>query len=138
MQFTKTIDINATPQEVWTVFAHGFDDAYKWMASVPRSYAKTNGELFEGARSAGRVCELKREPTGLKATEKFTAYNEATKTCTIRIDFLDAPFLFPVHHNAVTFSVVGAANGRAKVTLALLALTGVVFLPWRVTRWRHM
>ena len=33
------------------IFAHGFNDAYKWMASVNHSFAKNNGESFEGSQS---------------------------------------------------------------------------------------
>jgi hypothetical protein len=54
MEFTRTITVNAPAEQVWTVFAHGFDDAYKWMASVPNSYGKENGTSFDGASSAGR------------------------------------------------------------------------------------
>ena len=52
MRFTKKMKVNASVDKVWTVFAHDFDNAYKWMASVPHSYAKANGEDFDGAQSA--------------------------------------------------------------------------------------
>jgi len=55
------------------------------MATVPRSYAKSNGEQFEGAQSCGRVCEL--DQGGIQASEKFLSYDEQENTCTIRIGF---------------------------------------------------
>jgi hypothetical protein len=58
MKFTVTTPVSVPADKVWTVFAHEFNDAHKWMASVPHSYAKSNGEQFEGAQSCGRVCEL--------------------------------------------------------------------------------
>ena len=74
IKFTKTITVNASTVKVWEVFAHGFNDAHKWMASVPHSYAQTNGESFDGAHSQGRVCELNPNQKGIKASEKFLAY----------------------------------------------------------------
>lgn len=39
MKFTVTSKIKVNSEKVWKVFAHEFDSAYKWMASVPQSYA---------------------------------------------------------------------------------------------------
>lgn len=114
MRFTKTTNMNASAQQVWKVFAHDFDDAHLWMASVPKSYAAANGEEFEGAQSAGRVCEL--DTGGIKASEKFLAYDEAAKTCTIRIEFIGTPGVFPVQHNTVEFSIVDAGEGQSVMT----------------------
>lgn len=49
VKFTKTIKVKASTNQIWNIFAHGFNDAHKWMASVSHSYAQTNGESFEGA-----------------------------------------------------------------------------------------
>lgn len=46
VKFTKTIKVKASTDQVWKIFAHGFNDAHKWMASVSHSYAQTNGESF--------------------------------------------------------------------------------------------
>jgi ligand-binding SRPBCC domain-containing protein len=56
MEFKKTMKVQAPAEQVWAVFAHGFDDAYKWMASIPNSYGKENGAWFDDASTAGRVC----------------------------------------------------------------------------------
>jgi hypothetical protein len=135
MRFTKRSNVNASAQEVWKAFAHDFDNAYKWMASVPRSYAKANGDEFDGAQSAGRVCELNPDSRGVKASEKFLAYDEVAKTCTVRIDFVDTPALFPVYHNTVEFSVVDAAEGQSKMTWAFRsAIKPWAFLIWPFIR----
>jgi len=65
VKFTKTKEVNASAEMVWGVFAHGFNDANLWMASVPHSYAKSNGKSFEGAHSDGRVCELSSDSNAL-------------------------------------------------------------------------
>jgi len=116
MEFTRTITVNAPAEQVWAVFAHGFDDAYKWMASVPNSYGKENGTQFDRASSAGRVCQLQADPSGLKASEQFLAYDESAKRCTVRIDFLDTPRVFPVRYNTVEFAVVDDAEGGSTMT----------------------
>jgi ligand-binding SRPBCC domain-containing protein len=111
MKFKKTMKVQAPAEQVWAVFAHGFDDAYKWMASIPNSYGKEIGSWFDDASTAGRVCQLQPDPSGLKASEQFLAYDESAKRCTVRIDFLDTPRVFPVRYNTVEFSVVDDAEG---------------------------
>ena len=103
MRFTINTTLSVSSEKAWSIFAHEFDDAHKWMASVPHSYAKPNGEQFDGAQSCGRVCEL--DQGGIKASEKFLDYNEEAKTCTVRIDFLGTPAFFPVDHNTLSFAV---------------------------------
>ena len=119
MKFTKRAIIAAPADKVWGVFAHDFDDAHEWMASIPHSYGKAVGEQFDGATSAGRVCELNDDPNGLKASEQFLDYDEQGKTCTIRVDFVNTPSLFPIHHNELTFSVTESGSGSCETTWAV-------------------
>ena len=116
VKFTKKAIVNADADKVWGVFAHGFNDAYKWMASVNHSFAKNNGESFEGCQSDGRVCELSPDGKGIKASEQFLAYSEENKTATIRIDFLDAPSFFPVKFNTLEFSLKEIDGGKSEMT----------------------
>ncbi len=118
MQFVKTARVAASSDKVWRVFAHDFDRAYVWMASIPHSYSETTGHQFVEAKSAGRVCELNGNPDGMKASEQFLAYDEANKTCTIRIDFRNTMALFPVDHNRLTFSLVDVGEGQSEMTWA--------------------
>ncbi len=116
VRFTKVMKVEASADEVWKVFAHGFNDAYKWMASVPNSYAQSNGQLFEGAHSDGRVCELTTKPKGIKASEQFLAYNEEDKTATVKIDFVDTPAVFPVRFNTLDFSIRDVGENQSEMT----------------------
>ena len=116
IKFSKTVTVNASAEKVWEVFAHGFNDAHKWMASVPHSYAQTNGESFDGAHSQGRVCELNPNQKGIKASEKFLVYNEENKTATVQIDFVNTPFFFPVKFNTVEFSLLKMGEDQSKMT----------------------
>jgi len=86
------------------------------MASVNHSFAKNNGESFEGCQSDGRVCELSPDGKGIKASEQFLAYSEENKTATIRIDFLDAPSFFPVKFNTLEFSLKEIDGGKSEMT----------------------
>jgi hypothetical protein len=116
IKFTKKAVVNADADKVWRIFAHGFNDAYKWMASVNHSFAKNNGESFEGCQSNGRVCELSSDGKGIKASEQFLAYNEENKTATVRIDFLNTPFIFPVKFNTLDFSLKKIDGDTSEMT----------------------
>ena len=132
VKFTKKTIVNADADKVWGVFAHGFNDAYKWMASVNHSFAKNNGESFEGCQSEGRVCELSPDGKGIKASEQFLAYSEENKTATIRIDFLDAPSFFPVKFNTLEFSLKEIDGGKSEMTWKFcsnIKLLGFVLWP---------
>ena len=132
VKFTKKAIVNADADKVWAIFAHGFNDAYKWMASVNHSFAKNNGESFEGCQSDGRVCELSPDGKGIKASEQFLAYSEENKTATIRIDFLDAPSFFPVKFNTLEFSLKEIDGGKSEMTWKFcsnIKLLGFVLWP---------
>ena len=116
IKFTKKTIVNADADKVWVIFAHGFNDAYKWMASVNHSFAKNNGESFEGCQSDGRVCELSSDGKGIKASEQFLAYSEENKTATVRIDFLNTPFFFPDKFNTLEFSLKNIDGGKSEMT----------------------
>jgi hypothetical protein len=119
MNTTKKITIDATGDKVWAVFAHDFDNAYKWMASIPKSFGKDNGKRYEGASSAGRVCELDGNPNGLQASESFLAYDDEKKTCTVLIQFLNTPFGFPLVQNVAEFSLSEQGDNQSVVTFSV-------------------
>lgn len=119
MNTTKTITIAATGDKIWDVFAHDFDNAYKWMASIPKSLGKDNGKRYDGSSSAGRVCELDGNPNGMKASESFLAYDEEKKTCTVLIQFLNTPFGFPLVQNVAEFSLSEHGNNQSVVTFSV-------------------
>jgi len=135
VQFTKRATVQATAQDVWKTFAHDFDNAHVWMASVPHSYGKDNGEAFDRAQTCGRVCELTPNSGGMKASERFLAYDEDSKTCTVRIDFVDTPLFFPVHHNTLDFSIVDTADGQSEMTWVFRSkIKPLAYLIWPLLR----
>lgn len=69
----------ATANEVWKLFAHEFDHADQWMAAAPKSYSNGEGKLFDGAKSTGRIIEMKPDGSGMKASECFIEYDETGK-----------------------------------------------------------
>ncbi len=131
VRFIKKAKINSSSDKVWSVFAHEFDDAYRWMASIPHSYGANNGKRFEGAKTAGRVCELTPDHSGMKASEQFLDYDEANKTCTVRIDFVKTPFMFPVDHNRLEFSVVDTNDNECEMTWSFRSQ----LKPWGYLMW---
>lgn len=119
MKTTKKITIDATGDKIWTVFAHDFDNAYKWMASIPKSFGQDNGQRYSGASSSGRVCELDNNPNGMKAKESFLAYDEDKKSCTVLIEFLNTPFGFPLVKNVAEFSLSEQVRNQSVVTFSV-------------------
>ena len=131
MKITKQMKVDAPADKVWRVWAHEFDDAYQWMASVPNSYAADHGERFDAAHSAGRTCDLNAKPDGLKAVEQFLAYDEAARTATVRVDFANTPGLFPIRYNSVEVSVADAGDNTSQMTWRFQSH----IKPWAVVMW---
>lgn len=131
MKLTKTTKIDATADDVWTLFAHRFEEADQWMASVSRSYGHDSGETFEGSTSAGRIIEMQPDGKGMKASERFVAYNEAAKTCSVRVDLIDAPRVFPIDHNSLDFRVVDDPDGGSTATWVF----GAAIKRWGYVMW---
>jgi hypothetical protein len=115
MILNKEKTINASADKVWKIFAHDFDDAHVWMASIPNSFGKQLGKKFEDAHTAGRVCELDTNPKGLKALETIEAYNEEKRALTVKVKFRNAPPVFPFKLNVANFKVKSLEKGRCRV-----------------------
>ena len=130
MRITKNIKIDASADKVWKVFAHDFDRASEWMSSVPTTYGQDLGQRFDGAKSAGRVCELNGDPKGIKAKEYFLAYDEEARTCTIDIE-IDGPALLPIRGNVLDFSIEEDGPNRSivhwDVTVKVKPLANLVY-----------
>ena len=132
MKTVNTLIIKSSAEKVWKAFAHDFDDAYKWLSSIQGSYGKDLGTKFNGAKSTGRVCELEKKENGMQAIEKFVAYDEATKTCTVEISFSNAPAIFPLKGNVLNFSVRDMGNGISQVDSVMYTsvnLIGYIMYP---------
>ena len=116
MKIIKKIQIEATADKVWGIFAHDFDSASEWMASIPNSYGESTSKAFEGNKSEGRVCELNGNPNGIKATEEFLAYDEINKTCTVDVTLLNTPAVMPILGNILDFEIQDVGANRSEVT----------------------
>ena len=101
MKISRSVAIEASPDQVWEVFAHDFDNAGDWMASIPKSYGAEIGRKWDGAHTAGRVCNLTAGPKPIQVSEQFLAYDEAKKTCTIEVVPTQAPFFMPFRKNVI-------------------------------------
>jgi hypothetical protein len=119
MKTKKIITIDAAGDKIWDVFAHDFDNADKWMASIPNSFGQDNGEKYPDCSSAGRVCELGSGPDGMQAKESFLAYSEENRTCTVLIEFLNTPFGFPLVQNVAEFSLVEQGKNQSVVSFSI-------------------
>ena len=115
VKFTKKMNVSASRDKIWKVFAHDFNNAYNWMASVPKSYHQSNGKLFDGAKTDGRVCELTTKSEGMKASEQFLTYDETKQTATVKIDFVNTPSMFPVRYNMLEFSMNEASEEQTEM-----------------------
>jgi carbon monoxide dehydrogenase subunit G len=111
--------IAASAEKVWEIFAHDFENAYKWMSSVNHSYGKINGEKFEGALSQGRVCELSNDPNGMRASESFLAYDEASRSATVRIEIQGGPAVVPIKVNIMDIVVASTGENSARVSMTI-------------------
>lgn len=119
MKIRRSVIIESAPDQVWEVFAHDFESAGDWMASVPKTVGAEIGRRFEGAHSAGRVCDLTAGANPVQVSEQFLAYDEANKTCTIEVVPTRAPFLMPFRKNVVEVAVVEEGPGRTRMSWVL-------------------
>jgi hypothetical protein len=119
MKIVRKFIIDASAGKVWKIFAHDFDNAYKWMASIPKSYGKDIGKKFDGAKTSGRICELDKKENGMKASEQFLSYDEEAKFCTVEIRFINAPKMIPIRRNVLDFAVRDIGNGQSEVDWVL-------------------
>lgn len=119
MKTSRKMNINATSEDVWKIFAADFENAHKWMAGVPNSFGKELGKRYEGANSAGRVCELDGNPNGLKAYETILSVDEDLKSMLVRITFKNAPFAIPIVANNADFNVTDTTNATSQVVFTV-------------------
>jgi hypothetical protein len=119
MKTSRKMNINATSEDVWKIFATDFESAHKWMAGVPNSFGKELGKRHEGANSAGRVCELDGNPNGLKAYETILSVDEDLKSMLVRITFKNAPFVIPIIANNADFNVTDTTDTTSQVVFTV-------------------
>jgi len=119
MKIVRNVTIESTPDQVWEVFAHQFDRAGNWMASVPKSVGAEIGRKWDGAHTAGRVCDLTAGAKPVQVSEQFLAYDEENKTCTIEVVPTQAPFFMPFRKNVVAVELLEDGPGRTLMSWKL-------------------
>ena len=117
MKINHEIEIDRPIDQVWDVLANQFADAYKWIASVPKSY-ELKEEAIDGAPVAGRMCELSAKgPDGLVAHEKITVLMLIITGCNCGQRRKNIPSGFPVKHNLLTYQLRPLGDTRTLVSL---------------------
>lgn len=132
MKFTKTVEIAKPIDDVWRIFAVEFDIAYKWMASVPHSYAKTKGDLVGNAPMHGRICELSSSHTNNLVDEIITEFDENRHVFGIDVSPLNMPAIFPFRVNKVRVELTALPNGHTRMRWDLhpqLSVSGYLLYP---------
>ncbi|KIC12976.1 hypothetical protein RA19_00840 [Leisingera sp. ANG-M1] len=131
MKITKSVIVNRSADLMWKIAADEFDQAYKWMGFVHKSYRTEGGEPVQGAPMEGRVCEFTDKPNGLKAREKILSYSAENKRLVFDVVPVDTPVVFPVRVNVVTLTVKALGPERSQVTwesdVALTALGYLIY-----------
>ncbi|MBQ4834800.1 MULTISPECIES: SRPBCC family protein [Pseudoalteromonas] len=112
MNIATAIEINLDKDSVWKLLAEDFTSIQLWFPAVKKSYALKAHTQLEGASCAGRVCELSDKPNGLKAEETITNYDSANGTLSMKVEVKNAPKIFPVRSNDVTFTLTAVSTDR--------------------------
>jgi hypothetical protein len=76
-------------------------------------------ERWDRAQSAGRVCDLTAGTNPVQVSERFLAYDEANKTCTVEVVPTQAPKLMPFKKNVVEVEVSADGNGATDMKWVL-------------------
>ncbi len=132
MKINHEIEIDRPIDQVWDVLANQFADAYKWIASVPKSY-ELKEEAIDGAPVAGRMCELSAKgPDGLVAHEIITVFDADNYRLQLRATPQNTPSGFPVKHNLLTYQLRPLGDTRTLVSLEAqpqTRFTGKILFP---------
>ncbi len=115
MKFSKTVEIAKPVDQVWRIFAVEFDMAYVWMASVPRSFAKTEGPIAKNAPMPGRICHLSSSETKNMVDEVILEFDEQRHVFKFVVSPLHMPAVFPFSKNRIRIEMSTLKNGNTKM-----------------------
>ena len=113
MKITNKIIINKSQEAVWKVLAEDFEKADQWMAIVPKSYAKAEGEIVDGAPMAGRICEFSSKADGPIADEAITLFDRDNHTMSLNV--VPKNGKIPIAENNVSMTVNSLGNDQSEV-----------------------
>ncbi len=117
MELKLNLRIDRPADEVWRVLATEFDDIHQWLDAVVDSYAMPEVETPQGWPSAGRVCQLSQDPSGLHAWERITKLDAAMWLLEIEVEVRNAPALMPIKSNTAVFQLRELGDGATEVSL---------------------
>ena len=115
MKITINTTIHCSADRLWQITGTEFDQAYKWMGFVKKSYKTETPSLVPEAPVAGRICEFTDKPNGLKARENILAYSDQDRRLVFDVVPVNQPAIFPVKKNAVTLTVKALPDNQATI-----------------------
>jgi polyketide cyclase/dehydrase/lipid transport protein len=132
MKFTKIVEIKKPVSLVWRTMATDFDQASIWMASVQRSYAKSERAIAKNAPMHGRICHLSSSDTKNMVDETIAEFDESHHIFRFEVVPLNMPAIFPFHKNKVVITMTKLADGGTEMRWDLdvhLRLAGLLLYP---------
>jgi len=132
MKFTKIVEVEKPVAIVWQAMVTDFDKASVWMASVSRSYAKTEGLVVKNAPMIGRICHLSASDSKNMVSETITEYDETRHVFRFEVVPLHMPAVFPFHKNKIVIAMTETAGGGTEMRWELdvrLRLVGLLLYP---------
>jgi len=132
MKFTKIVEIEKPIDQVWKIMAKDFDLASVWMASVYRSYAKSEGLLVKNAPMKGRICHLSSSDTKNMVDEAIIEFDEMGHIFRFEVVPFNMPAIFPFRKNNIMITMTDLEGGRTRMRWELdvnLRLAGFLLYP---------
>lgn len=113
----RSIEINATPERIWSVLAHDFAKVGDWTSVVLTSAPNTDVGAPDDATVGGRVCTA---PGFGDVKETFTTYDEAGRKFSYKADGLPG-FVKNVTNS---WSVTAQGENTSMVAMKMNLTTG--------------
>ncbi|MEM9292886.1 MAG: SRPBCC family protein [Acidobacteriota bacterium] len=115
MQIQRQITIDASPEEVWQVLGHQFDQVSLWASSVSHSAARSDGKRVSSAPASGRVCETDLGPF----RESILEFDEERKVLAYEASGEKMPSF--VHNLKNRWSLTALSGSRTRVDMLMTA-----------------
>ncbi len=117
MKLKQSIVIEQNSDLVWHMLAERFADISQWYRLVYHSQSLELEDQLQGAPAAGRVCQISKDPRGLRLVEQITRYDAAAGMLEFDVEIEQAGPLFPVKRNKARFEVVHVTQEKTRVRL---------------------
>lgn len=119
----KSVQINASADDVWQIIGPGFSEVGKWSTAVDHSDAYGDAQ-YEGAACDGRGCDLSaRGFTSVK--EKITEYDAPNRTMAFDvIEGMPKFVLYTNNRTVITTSSDGKSTAQLQITMHMKPFMG--------------